>query len=151
MSGVSKLTLAERFWSKVERRGPDDCWLWTGKLKPNGYGRIRVNKPRRMEYAHRVAYELLVGPIPDGLEVDHVRDRGCQHRHCVNPAHLEAVTHRENNRRSDSPAAVAARKTHCVNGHLLAGANLYMWSGNRYCRTCRRAADLRSRTNEQED
>lgn len=102
----------------------DDCWLWTGLVQSNGYGVFNVaGRPQR---AHRVSYEMHVGPIPPGLQIDHL----CRVRKCVNPAHLEPVTARENSRR--------AMRTHCVNGHEFTSENTYMNGGKRYCRTCRR-------------
>lgn len=82
-----------RFWRKVDRTGPDGCWLWLGKLGSKGYGLAHVENGQRQ--AHRVAYELAIGQIPDGLEMDHL----CNVRRCVNPEHLEPVTHAENIRR----------------------------------------------------
>lgn len=86
-----------RFWSKVEKADPGDCWLWTGVIDQAGYGRIDLGKTNYQ--AHRFSYEINVGPIPEGLEIDHVHAWGCRHHHCVNPAHLEAVTGAENKRR----------------------------------------------------
>jgi hypothetical protein len=83
-----------RFWAKVNKTG--DCWLWTAGLDKDGYGRFRVS-PTRLAKAHRFAYEVSVGPIPDGLEIDHL----CFVRSCVRPQHLEAVTHDENLARGD--------------------------------------------------
>lgn len=84
----------ERFWEKVEKGGPDDCWLWTAnKTAPNGHGRFLG--PDGQIMAHRYAYEALVGPIPEGLVIDHL----CRVRLCVNPDHLEPVTAEENTRR----------------------------------------------------
>lgn len=81
-----------RLYERVDRR-PAGCWLWTGTIAPNGYGYFAIKG--RSQQAHRVAYELLVGPIPDGLDLDHL----CRVRACVNPDHLEPVTRSENNRR----------------------------------------------------
>ncbi len=86
-----------RFFSYVDKTGPGGCWLWTGLLYPHGYAQFRVNGAN--VGAHRWSYEHHVGPIPEGLTIDHVHARGCRHRHCVNPDHLEAVTAAENNRR----------------------------------------------------
>lgn len=113
-------TLEERFWAKVEKS--DGCWLWTGAKTTTGYGSVWLDG--RSVKAHRVAYELLVGRIPDGLTIDHL----CRVRLCVNPAHLEPVTNRENTLRSpQSEASVNARKTHCPKGHPYEGRNLRVW------------------------
>jgi hypothetical protein len=90
-----RVPLADRFWAKVDRRGPDDCWIWLGAKISSGYGTIYFGGKVRIVLAHRVAFELEVGPIPDGLELDHL----CFERACVNPAHLEPVTKQENLRR----------------------------------------------------
>jgi hypothetical protein len=92
--------------------------------------------------AHRVAYELAVGPIPPGLQVDHL----CRVRDCVNPAHLDPVTKRENNLRSKSPFAEAARATHCANSHPFSPENLANEPGRRCCKTCK--AEYARRTKE---
>jgi hypothetical protein len=129
---------AVRFWPKVDKNGPGGCWLWLGTVAKDGYGRFWVRSKKRR--AHAVAYELAVGPVPAGLVLDHVRARGCTHRHCVNPAHLEPVTTVENTMRGDAPAARAARATHCPKGHPYAGDNLYIQpsNGSRLCRECNR-------------
>lgn len=126
-----------RFWRRVNRT--DDCWLWTGT--PSGsYGRIRVNGVRVQ--AHRFAYTEIAGRhIPDGLHLDHL----CRNRLCVNPDHLEPVTHRENCLRGVSPAAQQARQTECSQGHPLAGDNLHVRRGKRECKTCRRDYGARRR------
>lgn len=127
--------VARRFWRRVDKT--DTCWLWTGSVKPDGYGSLWVDG--RIIGAHRVSYELLRGPIPKGHEIDHL----CRVPGCVNPDHLEAVTHRENMLRSKSPVADHARRTHCPKGHPLSGDNVYI-GGKKYqrlCRTCRQERD----------
>ena len=123
---MAKRTAEERFWAKVDRSGR--CWLWTGALT-NGYGNF-YNGTCAMG-AHRFAYELLVGPIPPGLHLDHL----CRVPACVNPAHLEPVTCGENIRRG----AAGVLKTHCPAGHPYDEANTrIVKGGHRQCRTCDR-------------
>lgn len=86
-----KRTESERFWRKVALGGADDCWPWTAAVFRDGYGQF--SHGRR---AHRVAYESVVGPIPDGMQLDHL----CRNKLCVNPSHLEPVTPRVNTIRS---------------------------------------------------
>lgn len=130
-----------RFWAKVDKDGPGGCWLWTAGRTNGGYGMFGVEGNRTVP-AHRYAYELLVGPIPGGLTIDHL----CRVRHCVNPAHLEAVTYAENNRRSTSPSALNSLKTHCPQGHAYDEANTYVAPrGDRMCRECMRARTRRWR------
>lgn len=121
------------FWNKIQK-DEAGCWNWQGKKLPSDYGSITF--AGRQWYSHRVSYELHHGPIPDGLHLDHL----CRNRSCCNPAHLEAVTCKENVHRSPiAPAAINARKTHCLRGHELSGANLGVHpEGGRYCRTCAR-------------
>lgn len=125
-----------RFYSKI--RKTSGCWLWRGGKDRCGYGLYSVGTKRFM--AHRMAYELMVGPIPEGMQIDHVKARGCTNRHCVNPAHLEVVTLQENVRRGDAPCAIHARQTHCKHGHPFDEANTYRTpDGRRKCRACHRA------------
>lgn len=140
-----EMTIEQRFWSNVDKGGPGGCWLWTGgSFNTDGYVRFALTHTITV-MAHRYAYEQLIGPILDGLDLDHVRERGCRHRHCVNPAHLEPVTPAENVRRvPENPTMVNGRKTHCHLGHPLSGANLYVRpNGKRECIACRRARKLR--------
>lgn len=116
------------------RRG-DGCWEWD-HISPGtgGYGVVRYNG--RQMVAHRAVYEILVGPIPEGLTLDHL----CRNRACVRPDHLEPVSMRENVLRGKAVTAEHAVKTHCPAGHLYDEANTYMGSlqGGRFrCRKCR--------------
>lgn len=121
-----------RFWSKVE--DTSSCWLWTGATNDKGYGQLWVD--RRLVYAHRFAYQLLVGPIPEGHVVDHL----CGQTRCVRPDHLDAVTGRENLLRGrPSPSTVNARKDRCIRGHPFDEENTRRTAaGARACRTCHR-------------
>ncbi|MYY08807.1 HNH endonuclease [Streptomyces sp. SID4919] len=133
------LTPAARFAAKVTvgpwslRHGaPGPCHLWTGARTHGGYGsfwHVRTVK------AHRYAYEATHGPIPDGLDIDHL----CRRRACVNPTHLRAVTHRDNILASTNHVARRAQVTHCPAGHPYDVANTYIArNGTRKCRACKR-------------
>lgn len=119
-----------RFWSRVNRSGA--CWNWLGAKDPNGYGRVSWNG--RVLLAHRVAYELVAGPIPEGLPLDHL----CRNPSCVYPRHLEPVATRENTARGNHISATALRSNHCIRGHEYTAANTYTWRGQRQCRACMR-------------
>jgi hypothetical protein len=135
---MAKPTTAERFWAKVERPGPDDCWPWLAAKDSSGYGHMYVDG--RLVLAHRFAYELLVGSITAGLTLDHL----CRVRHCVNVAHLEPVTRRTNTLRGETIAAAEASQTHCKHGHPFDEANTYYRRRrgrlHRSCRACNLAA-----------
>lgn len=149
---IPKLTpeLIEHFWSKVDKTSdPNGCHLWTGRIHYEGYGHFDINQVSFQ--VHRIAWTLEVGPIPDGMLIDHVRARGCVNRHCVNVAHLEPVPHRINVLRGDGPTAKNAAKTHCIHGHELIGDNIYERAdrpGTRECRACaiQRASEHRRQT-----
>lgn len=130
----TKTDAIERFWSKVNFLGKNGCWIWNGSTR-RGYGQFSFEHTINTA-AHRFAYEQLVGPIPEGLTIDHL----CKNRLCVNPTHLEVVTRGENTLRGDSPFSINARKTHCPKGHPLTEDNLcrsVLKIGKRSCRTCR--------------
>jgi hypothetical protein len=143
-----RIPLDERFWSKVDKNGPipearsdlGPCWIWTGSRDGKGYGHFRLDG--QIQKAHRVAWWLLRGPVPDG----HVPDHLCLMTSCVKaiadehgPAHLEIVTEAENTLRGTrNPTAINARKTHCPAGHPYTPANTY-WVNkgrSRRCKTC---------------
>lgn len=127
----------ERFWEKVDRSGgANTCWPWQSTLIHSGYGQFAYKGKNVL--AHRFAYVLTHGAIPEGKEIDHVKDRGCTQRSCCNPAHMEPVSKRVNTLRGSSFSAINARKTHCNRGHEFTVENTETEStGSRRCRTCR--------------
>lgn len=121
-----KQQISERFWSKVAIKGPDECWEWQASFMSSGYGNFRL--PNGWIGAHRMAYLLTHGAIPEGMHLDHL----CKNIKCCNPKHLESVTPNEN--------AFRKRREMCKRGHPLDGENLYVPPGSdrRLCRACRR-------------
>ncbi len=139
----SQLNLKDRLLSKIRVNPETGCWEWTARLfQGTGYAQFKITVAvgkSENRYGHRVAYELLVGPIPDGLFLDHL----CRNKKCINPQHLEPVTARTNALRGFGSAANNARKTHCKNGHPLSGDNLYHdHAATRQCRICQRERSL---------
>lgn len=128
-----------KFWARV-RVAESGCWIWTGALTLGGYG--HTWEGGRYAYAHRVAYRAVKGAIPPALTLDHL----CRVRACVNPDHLEPVTHRENILRSPiALAAINARKTHCKYGHELTGSNVVRYASHPSQRPCRACVNRRQR------
>jgi hypothetical protein len=138
-----RIDVRARFESFIEKT--DGCWEWTGGVQSSGYGTFNVPETAGggSRLAHRFSYELHVGPIPAGLEIDHL----CRNRRCVRPDHLDAVTHRENDMRGASPAIVARREGRCITGrHAMTPANTrHTASGRQRCRACEREWSARRR------
>lgn len=137
MASPHDTRLPESFRAKFAINPATQCWEWfaaTGK----GYG--YYSWQRNMRLAHRIAYQILVGPIPAGLECDHL----CRVKHCVNPEHLELVPHSVNVLRGQSPAAKHARQTHCKQGHEFTEGNTYRNKNKRQCRACGRESHRKS-------
>lgn len=140
----SKGTTLERFMSHVEKVTESGCWIWMASIGSGGYGKFGVGaRPGKKlsqgsvsRAAHQVAYELMFGPIPEGMDLDHL----CRVRCCVNPQHLEPVTHQENCRRGIAAEVATARnraKTHCPRGHEYTPENTFVTQGGRKCKACR--------------
>lgn len=126
--------VAERFMEKVVLIPESTCWYWIGSTIPQGYGYFSHNGKKRV--AHRVSYELFVGPLDTQKQIDHL----CRERGCVNPRHLEPVSAHENVHRSDRTiASIHSKKTHCPRGHQYNEENTHRNAkGGRRCRACDR-------------
>ena len=127
---------AMRLFGRTHVVADTGCWVYVASPRPDGYAQIGIDRKR--VYVHRLAWELLRGPIPAGMELDHL----CRNRLCVNPNHLEPVTHRENTLRGETLARANAAKTVCPQGHEYALVG-YLDQGRRRCRICRRAYERR--------
>ena len=123
-------------WLLLQTDPEGECWMWTGSKNDHmGYGRVTIRQEQF--YVHRLSYELFVGPIPEGLVIDHI----CRKPSCLNPDHLRAVTQRDNAVTFGESGACAlnSRKTHCKHGHPFDSSNTYVrQSGHRTCRICKR-------------
>jgi hypothetical protein len=146
-AGKPKVPFHVRLWPKVAQTGSvTECWEWLGAKNVSGYGCMaRRTDTGKSTLAHRIVYEATIGEVPDGMDLDHL----CCNPGCVNPWHLEVVTHAENMRRSEhvgrARGAQQRAKTHCPWGHEYSGYNLVVNSkGSRCCRTCM-AAQTRER------
>lgn len=136
---TTETSVVDRFWARVDKNGPipgyrpelGPCWLWTGYCDQEGYGRHNLSHGRPV-LAHRESYRQIEGEIPAGLELDHL----CRVRHCVNPEHLEPVTHAENMRRGMGGKR-HAEKTHCPKGHPYDASNTAPRGRNRSGRNCK--------------
>jgi hypothetical protein len=136
----------ERILSRVVKQD-DDCWVWQGALNHGGYGIVQLGRGIGTDKTHRVVYSALVGPIPEGLTLDH----SCYNPACCNPEHLEPVTRAENARRQwaagrADPGRSNRLKTHCPYGHPYDDENTRFWRGKRACRACARNATARHRS-----
>lgn len=138
------VALREQRFQQAVSGNPIECWIWPGRPNADGYGTIKVDGA--YVRAHRWVWQRLRGPIPEGLDLDHV----CRVRNCVNPDHLEPVTRRENTRRGISVPAINGRRTHCKWGHPFDEENTKRDGRRRSCRACirRRNAEMYVRRQE---
>lgn len=159
--GPRPIPVSVRAWRRVDVRSHAECWYWTASTMAGGYGQIGGD--HTMLYAHRVIYESIYGPIPDGFDIDHTchnravlagtcsprRREPCPHKRCCNPSHLRAVRHRTNVAAGAAPTALLHRDGVCSNGHELTPDNTYVihTSGRegtvKRCRACRMATQRR--------
>ena len=138
------LTMEERLLHYLPDRPEEECWIWQGTTNRRGYGVLNIGK--KQHRAHRAAYETWIGPIPEGLTLDHVKARGCTSTLCCNPAHLEPVTAGENSLRGDCPRAINARKEQCLRGHDFDLVRVIDGKEYRDCSECRRIRQKKYRS-----
>ena len=148
MKGLYAMGAKERIAALSSPEPFSGCWLWTRALYSNGYGAIAFHGVSRI--AHRLSYEAHVGPIPVGMDLDHL----CRNRCCVNPAHLEPVTRKVNLGRSPlvgrGAGTAQTAKTHCPQGHEYTPENTRIARGKRYCKTCHRDCERIKYQNEKD-
>jgi hypothetical protein len=145
---IPKLTTEQigRFWERIDVHQPAGCWEWRGAQIKGGYGQFATFRHGGF-MAHRVAYELLIGPIAQGMQLDHL----CRNRLCCNPDHLQPVSAMVNTHRGHGPAGENAKKTHCKNGHAFTPENTFYFPsqhGRRTCRTCWQARSASASSRE---
>ena len=133
MSDYSISDLPPRLARKIRVNAVTGCWEWANG-RPDRYGQVWWKGSNRR--AHVIVYELLVGPVPDGLQLDHVHERGCRSKACCWPVHLEPVTQSENQRRA---VVLRTPKAKCPQGHRYDESNTIVYRGWRYCRACKEA------------
>ena len=132
----------QRFWKKVKIDKLTNCWNWEAYKLPEGYGVFHKGRKFGLVLSHRFSYEMKKQIIPNGLDIDHL----CRNKSCVNPDHLETVTRKENLKRAFIGIRMSMRlreRTHCKQGHVLLGKNLYLTPDNR--RQCKICINERSR------
>lgn len=130
----------DRFWERVEVHQPAGCWQWRGQVrKSDGYAVAHFHRLGTFQ-AYRVSYSLLIGPIPEGMTLDHL----CRNRSCVNPDHLQVIDSVTNALRGYGTSAMNKRRTHCIYGHPFTPENTYVTPGRHRMRTCRICAKRRS-------
>ena len=139
-------SVPDRFLNKISPEPNSGCFLWTGALSGTGYGSSWDKRQGKVRPAHIIMWERENGPVPKGMELDHK----CRVPSCVNPRHLEPVSHRENLRRGSQRggvilAALQKAKTECPRGHEYTAQNTYVLSGRRSCRTCHRIREVSRR------
>lgn len=131
---MPRIDIKEKLFSYIEKT--DTCWIWNGPIGTGGYGMFSTAHHRGYSIrAHRAAYQILVGDIPEGLVIDHL----CRVRHCVNPEHLQAVTFNENAKRR------SIAYTHCKHGHEYDENNTHVYNGKKYCRMCHKIREKKRR------
>ncbi len=132
-SGLKAKPLRDRIDAQTDRTG--DCWIWIGAMHTSGYGKVGAGGDGGATLlAHRASYELSVGPIPEGHQIDHL----CRNRACVKPQHLEPVPALINMRRMNAACGIGSAKIECPKGHPYSEENTSHRNGRRHCKTCAR-------------